>query len=251
VNALLLKIEGIAMKSTLGLAAAVAFSLMLSAEASASAIREEPAPLVGTVLPHPAPALDFTLTDQNGAAFRMADTRGRVVVVTFIYTHCGDTCPFMAVKAREARALLGGDASRVDFVAVTTDPKRDTVPVVAAYSRALGLSEGWHFLTGSPHAVRAVWSDYGVGAEVEKEAGPGDRAWQETEPDPEADNPKHGLSPGGLALADGIARQFGGGYEVAHTTPFLVIDPKGMIRIVVDASATPADLATDIRAMMK
>jgi cytochrome oxidase Cu insertion factor (SCO1/SenC/PrrC family) len=240
--------EGTAMRSTQGFAAAFALSVVLT-PASALATREQPAPLAGTVIPHPTPALDFTLTDQNGSAFRMADTRGRVVVLTFIYTHCGDTCPFMAVKARDAHALLGRDAATVDFVAVTTDPKRDTVPVIAAYSKALGLSDGWHFVTGSPKSVRPVWFDYGVGAEVEKGAvRAGQQEAAETE---DADNPKKGLSAEGLALADRIIREFGGGYEVAHTAPFWIIDPRGMIRIVLDAAATPEDLVTDIRAMMK
>jgi cytochrome oxidase Cu insertion factor (SCO1/SenC/PrrC family) len=243
--------EGTAMRSTQSFAAAFALSVVLT-PASALATREQPAPLAGTVIPHPTPALGFTLTDQNGSAFRMADTRGRVVVLTFIYTHCGDTCPFMAVKARDARTLLGKDADKVDFVAVTTDPKRDTVPVIAAYSKALGLSDGWHFVTGSTESVRSVWFDYGVGAEVEKEATPAVRAGQEEAAETEdADNPKKGLSAEGLALADRIVREFGGGYEVAHTAPFWIIDPRGMIRIVLDAAATPEDLVTDIRAMMK
>jgi cytochrome oxidase Cu insertion factor (SCO1/SenC/PrrC family) len=236
-----------------GIAAAL-FSLVVLVPASARGIKEQPVPLVGTVLSRPAPAPDFTLTDQEGVAFRMADARGRVVVLTFIYTHCGDTCPFMAVKARDARALLGRDAEKVAFVAVTTDPKRDTVPVTAAYSRALGLSDGWHFLTGSPEAVRAVWRDYGVDvqADTSDQAEPAGRKDRETaESEKDADMPEQGLSPEGRALAGRLIRQFGGGYAVEHTSPFWIIDQRGRMRIVLDAAATPADLLTDIRAMMK
>jgi cytochrome oxidase Cu insertion factor (SCO1/SenC/PrrC family) len=238
------------MRITPCLAAAFALSIMLS-PAWALGTGERSAPLVGTILTRPTPAVDFTLTDQNGVPFRMAGTRGRVVVLAFIYTHCDDTCPFMAVKAREARALLGGDAGKVDFVAVTTDPKRDTVPVLAAYSRVLGLSDGWHFLTGPPEAVRAVWSDYGVGVEAEESRPAGSAGRETTEEDAENGSPKEGLSSEGLALADRMVQVFGGGYEVAHAAPFWIIDPRGMIRIVLDAGATPADLLTDIRAMMK
>ena len=35
---------------------------------------------------------EFTLTDQNGAAFRSASLRGKVVLVFFGYTFCPDVC---------------------------------------------------------------------------------------------------------------------------------------------------------------
>jgi protein SCO1/2 len=95
--------------------------------------------LVGTVIPHPAAAPDFTLTDQKGLPFHMANTKGKVVVVTFIYTHCTDLRPFVTMKLKNAREQLGTDADKAVFVAVTTDPKRDTQNVIAAYSRAAGL----------------------------------------------------------------------------------------------------------------
>jgi cytochrome oxidase Cu insertion factor (SCO1/SenC/PrrC family) len=239
------------MRSTPCLAAAIAFFVAL-APLSARGAREQQGRLAGTVIAHPSPAPDFTLTDQNGDAFRMAGTRGRVVVLAFLYTGCGDTCPFMAVKIREARALLGRDAAKVVFAAVTTDPKRDTVPVIAAYSRALGLLDGWHFLTGDPEALRAVWLKYGVGVEAETgtDGSAEDGVHQEEEESGDA-SPRKGLSADGLALAGTLIRQFGGGYEAAHTAPFWIIDPRGMLRVVLDAAAAPADLVMDIRRMMR
>ena len=50
-------------------------------------------------------------------------------MLCFIYTHCTDICPFISVKVRDANQLLGADSSKVVFVAVTTDPKRDVPPV--------------------------------------------------------------------------------------------------------------------------
>src|SRR5208282_454616 len=113
--------------------------------------------LSGTVIPHPSPAPDFTLTDQHGSQFRMADTKGRVVVMSFIYTHCTDLCPFITLKIKSARDLLGKDADKAVFVAVTTDPGRDTQSVIDAYSRAAGLSDSWFFVTGPLAAVKDVW----------------------------------------------------------------------------------------------
>ena len=41
----------------------------------------------------------------------MAATQGKVVVMSFIYTHCTDICPYIAVKEKDAYALLGNDAA--------------------------------------------------------------------------------------------------------------------------------------------
>ena len=46
-------------------------------------------------LPEIAPAPAFTLISQDGAQVSLADFRGKVVAVTFIYTLCGDTCPIL------------------------------------------------------------------------------------------------------------------------------------------------------------
>ena len=39
------------------------------------------------------PAADFTLTMINGSRFRLSDYAGRVIVISFIYSHCPDICP--------------------------------------------------------------------------------------------------------------------------------------------------------------
>jgi len=54
--------------------------------------------LVGNLLQHTSPPPDFALTNQNGAAFHMAVMKSKVVLLSFIYTHCTDICPFIALK---------------------------------------------------------------------------------------------------------------------------------------------------------
>jgi protein SCO1/2 len=209
---------------------------------------QSPVKLSGTVIPHPAPAPDFTLTDQHGAPFHMADAKGRVVVMTFIYTHCTDLCPFITLKVKGARDLLGKDADKAVFVAVTTDPERDTQSVIDAYSTAAGLSDGWSFVTGSLAAVKDVWFNYGVGVDIEKKPSdepPAKAGSQSDEPEP-----TQGLSPTEVGLAHGIVDAFGGGYDVSHSTPFWIIDRQGRIRASMDADALPSDIAANVRALM-
>jgi cytochrome oxidase Cu insertion factor (SCO1/SenC/PrrC family) len=193
----------------------------------------------------PGAPVDFALTDQHGNAFSMSGTRGKVSIVTFLYTHCTDTCPFLALKVKEAGIMLGADAARVAFVAVTTDPKRDTVPVMADYSRAIGLFDVWHFLTGAPDAVSAVWKGYGIGVRTQA---PGDEGTT-TSGGPEVEHGQ-GLSGADLKIASDVIMRFGGGYEVQHSAPFWLIDPRGRVRILLDADATPEDIVTDARALL-
>lgn len=215
----------------------------------ARGIFERPPALNGTVIPHPSAAPDFTLTDQHGLPFHMADTRGRVVVMTFIYTHCTDLCPFVTMKLKSARDQLGSDADNAVFVAVTTDPERDVQPVIAAYSRAAGLFDGWHFLTGPLAAVKRVWFDYGVGVNVEapSQGGVTEEGHQGSAKD---EAPTQGLSAGEQELAHRIADEFGGGYDVSHSAPYWVIDRAGRIRATMDADALPSEIAANVRALM-
>jgi cytochrome oxidase Cu insertion factor (SCO1/SenC/PrrC family) len=221
----------------------------------ARGIREQPVTgLVGTVLEHPSPAADFTLTDQHGAVFHMADTKGRVVVLTFIYTHCVDACPYIALKVKNAISLLGRDAGKAAFVAVTTDPKRDIPKVNLAYSRAFALEDAWSFVTGPLESVKAVWANYGIGVEMDTEtplpARPqADR--KDSDSAAEADLVTRGLSKPDLTLAGRIIEQFGGGYNVGHSVPFWIIDTSGRVRASLDANATPSEIVTDVRLLIK
>jgi cytochrome oxidase Cu insertion factor (SCO1/SenC/PrrC family) len=210
--------------------------------------------VVGNLLQRASPAADFTLTDQHGDAFHMADARGKVVLMTFIYTHCTDICPFLAIKVKKAHDLLGADADKVVIVAVTTDPQRDTQKVTAAYSRELGLFDAWHFVGGPTEAVQRVWAEYGIGVTVDPDtdaALPSREERKEAPSGTEPEAPIQGLSSPDLAMAGKIIQEFGGGYDVGHSAPFWIVDRKGMIRIGMDGSATPADIVTNVRVLLK
>ena len=215
---------------------------------------EQPvAGLVDNMVQHGQPAADFTLTDQNGVPFHMADQRGKVVLMCFIYTHCTDICPFEAAKVKEVYQQLGPDAQNVSFIAVTTDPKRDVPAVTLPYSKALGLNDIWHFLGGAAKAVQAVWANYGIGVTVDPDTdavAPPKEEKSGTKMDMDKP-PTQGLSSDDLALVGQIVQQFGGGYDVGHSAPFWIVDKKGWIRVGMDADATPTDIVTNIRALLK
>ena len=90
-------------------------------------------PLNGAAL-EPAVSLPvLTFTRSDGGRFTAADTRGRISLFFFGYTHCADVCPLTLAELRQIRRALGGDATGVDMYFVTLDPARDTVERMQTY----------------------------------------------------------------------------------------------------------------------
>ena len=90
-------------------------------------------------LPDLGPAPNFVLPSQDGSRFDLASQRGKVVLVTFIYTRCPEICPMLTVKMAHLQKDLGKAFGKdVAFVSITLDPERDTVEVLNDYAEALG-----------------------------------------------------------------------------------------------------------------
>lgn len=93
---------------------------------------------------------DFALQDANGRPVTMADLRGKVVVLNFIYTNCGDLCPLQSEMVAQLQTMINATPmkDRVAFVTITTDPARDRGQVLSDYGAAHGLDPvNWMFLT--------------------------------------------------------------------------------------------------------
>jgi protein SCO1 len=114
-------------------------------------------------LPTIGPAPEFTLTDQEGKPFSLRDVRGKVAVVTFIFTTCSDTCPLLTAKLVGIQKRLGPDQSKVFFTAVTVDPLNDTPPVLKKYAQAHSADlSRFAFLTGSMGEIEDVTRRYAI-----------------------------------------------------------------------------------------
>ncbi len=80
----------------------------------------------GMLRPEGGPREDFTLTDQYGEPYRLADQRGKIVLLFFGYAHCPDVCPVTLSNWARVEEALAAETD-VEFVFVTVDPERDTV----------------------------------------------------------------------------------------------------------------------------
>jgi protein SCO1/2 len=139
--------------------AALAIALLSAASAGLAheAARNERLPVIG-------PAPGFSLVSQDGRPMGLADLRGKVVAVTFIFASCTDTCPLLTDKMARIQDELGARfGSEIAFVSITVDPERDGPDVLKRYARSFGANlTGWTFLTGSPQAIADVTKRYGV-----------------------------------------------------------------------------------------
>jgi protein SCO1/2 len=90
---------------------------------------------LGGVVHAPYDVPEVTLTDTAGEPYSLTeDTDADLTLVFFGYTHCPDICPTtMATVAAAVDRLDPADRERVEVVFVTSDPARDTAPVLRGY----------------------------------------------------------------------------------------------------------------------
>ena len=113
----------------------------------------------GALRPPGIPPADFRLTDQDGRTATLADVRGEVTIVTFLYTTCEDTCPLAAQQIRGALDELGHD---VPVLAFAVDPPRDTPARAERFVERYRMDGRMRFLTGPRAELRRQWRAYGV-----------------------------------------------------------------------------------------
>ena len=106
-----------------------------------------------------------TLTDTAGNPFNLVtSTKKPVTLVFFGYTNCPDVCP--TVMADVASALTKVDESvrdQVQLLFITTDPARDTGPVIRKYLDRFDPS--FVGLTGSLTSIKDIAQTVGIPVE--------------------------------------------------------------------------------------
>ncbi len=152
------------------------------------------------------------LEDPSGKVHTLADFRGKVVAVIFGYTQCPDVCPTTLADYAKAMKLLGAEASRVQVLFVTVDPKRDTPALLSEYVSA--FDPRFMALRGDPGATARTTDDFHVYV-AEREGKTPDT------------------------------------YTVDHTAQVFVFDAQGRLRLMIAPGTSPADIASDLRTLAK
>ena len=115
------------------------------------------------------PAPDFSLTTQDNKALSLADLKGQVVVVSFIFTTCSGSCPATTHRmgqlqhVLEERGLAKG--GRVHLLSITLDPARDKPEVLRDYLKRFDADPtSWTGLTGPREQVEKTIAAWGMWA---------------------------------------------------------------------------------------
>lgn len=117
----------------------------------------------GAAFPGAIAAPDFTLRNEHGEPVSLSAYRGRVVMLTFLYSTCGDTCVVIGEQIRGALNELEEAHARAPAVLiVTADPRADTPANVARFLAEVSLKGRVQYLTGTPGQLRAVWRAYAI-----------------------------------------------------------------------------------------
>jgi len=118
-----------------------------------------PNQFAGATMPADARAPDFKLRDEQGEQVSMRALRGQPVVVTFLYSHCQDTCPITAQTIRGALDELGHD---VPALAISVDPPNDTPASARKFLAEQRANGRIRFVLGSRTQLHPIWTGYGI-----------------------------------------------------------------------------------------
>lgn len=128
------------------------------------------------VVPRIRPMPAFALADQYGLPLNSSDLMGRLTVINFTYTGCGEACDAQKqglVTLREALRADGRLGQQVSFLTVSIDPARDTPQALQTYAAQLGADrQSWRFVTGDPAELKAlIGGELGIYYELPDAAG--------------------------------------------------------------------------------
>jgi protein SCO1 len=113
----------------------------------------------GSRLPDGVRAPAFRLTDEREDPIAMSDFRGEPVIVTFLYTHCDDTCPPAAQQVKGALDELGRD---VPAIAIAVEPPRDTPASARSFLSEQRMLGRMRFVLGTREELAPVWHGYAI-----------------------------------------------------------------------------------------
>jgi len=187
--------------------ACVCCVVLASCDRSSSSLSLKATDITGADFGH-----DLQLTDFNGQARKLADFRGKAVVVFFGYTHCPDVCPTTMSELASAMKKLGAEADKVQVLFVTADPERDTPEILKQYVTA--FDPRFLGLRGTPEQTAQAAKDFKV--LIQKNPG---------------NNPAN--------------------YTVDHSSGTYLYDPQGRLRVYVSYGQGADVFAHDIAALLK
>jgi protein SCO1 len=174
---------------------------------------EQPHVFHGIVSQSPPRAADFTLTAHTGKPARLSDFQGKLVLLYFGYTYCPGICPTTLAEVAQALHTLGPQAAeKIQVLMISVDPERDTPNRLAEY--VTHFHPSFLGLTGTPEEIATTAAAHGIYY----------RKYEET-----------------------AAHS----HLVDHTSMVIVVDVKGVVRLLFPFGTPAQAMADDLAALLQ
>jgi protein SCO1/2 len=191
--------------------ARVVGALVLAATLAQANTPAVPDTLKAGVLSPVMAAPKLALHGTDGQALDLERFRGKVVLLAFGFSSCGEVCPITLATLAGARKKLGEAAANVQVVYVTVDPERDDA---ARMKKFLGSFD--------PSFIG------GVGSRAEIDAA----------------QKNYGISSTKQVYADG-------NYSIGHSSSIYMIDRAGGLRAVMPYGHSTDDFVHDLKILLR
>ncbi|MEW6051532.1 MAG: COX15/CtaA family protein [Candidatus Zixiibacteriota bacterium] len=125
-------------------AAPIAGLVMLAVIAALAVTRQAEASRQNIPVLYDVPS--FSFVERNGEPFGLAELKGKISVVDFIFTSCRGPCPYMSASFAELYRQYA-HSDKVQLVSFTVDPDTDSLPVLREYAARFGVTDNrWRFV---------------------------------------------------------------------------------------------------------
>ncbi|HEY9431237.1 MAG TPA: SCO family protein [Blastocatellia bacterium] len=102
---------------------------------------------------------DVDVFDQDGKRIHFYSDliKGKVVVISFLFTTCKLYCPMQGENLSKLQGALGERLGRdINLITVSVDPETDTPERLKTWGAMFGAKPGWTFVTGAKPEIDKV-----------------------------------------------------------------------------------------------
>ena len=102
---------------------------------------------------------NLPVVTHDGKTVRFYDDliKGKMVVISFIFTSCKDICPLTTARLAQVEERLGERVGRdIFFISITVDPDNDSPEKLKEYAESFHVGPGWKFVTGKLEDIKAI-----------------------------------------------------------------------------------------------
>lgn len=111
------------------------------------------------------PVGDYAFTDSHGKPVKLSDFRGKVLIISLIYSNCTYVCPLITNQINDARVVANKAFGEDQYfiVSIGFDTANDTPEKMRLYANQNGVDgiKNWKFLSADAAVIKSLTKDLG------------------------------------------------------------------------------------------